>query len=1158
MKKRKLFAFLTAVSVVLSSFAGICSAEEENSEAMGPVEETSVTDLADTADLDVDIEEPYNEAAQENEETDAEAFMLTGEDDIQYFASGDNYYTVDFDSVGFSVVQTQMGWSNTASGHQDKISGKTVDGGLEGKGFEVSYSTAAAWYSGAVFINRPSNWVMSSDLKTITFSVKGSGNFKIGLTTDNAINGKSFEQTVKIDSPNEWTDISLRVSDFKNGGTSVDPADVVGISFKSADGTIPGAQDVFKGYDGEAVLAAVKTGSIIIDNFTITTEGEEVVVPDSMTVDFDNVGFSVAQTQSGWTNDASGHKDTISGKTVDGGLEGKGFEVSYSTAAAWYNGVVYINRPSNWVMSPDLRTITFSVKGTGNFKIGLVTEKVIDGKVFEQTVNIDSPDEWTEISLSIGNFKNGGTIVNPADVVGISFKSADGTIQGAQDVFRDYDGDAVLAAVKEGSIIIDNFTITKEGEEIIPPEANLVDFDEFGLSSVGTYSGWSRSDGTYKDFISGSIAEGEGVEGNGYKIDYSQVSYYAGRLFFSFPSNFVFNKDINQIEFDIKGTGSLNMYLMENMVRNADYTVTFDSEYSTKINFDTAGEWQHITLSIYDIVKNSGAYPDMTKVNGIAFTPPGGGYDQNKLNTADMEQLLKDVKTGTAIIDNIYFSSVGEAPDLSNGTFVADFDTVGFGSGGQRWSGATKRNENNEVVYNDYVSCTTADEIGVDGSKGFQITYKQATYYGGEQFIAKPTNWNVNYDLKCIEFDAKGVATFNMNLETGSVINGTRYGKKFTINTTDAPNDGWQHFKIPLSEFTRTVDGEVVSIPVKDLVGFSITGPGGKYDNNKMDQWTVEELEAAANIGEVVIDNFTITTDDSNLAEPGPVTFKIDFDNSNFVGGDIFSGWTCAENGYSDYMKQSTVEGVEGNALRLDYQQATYYCGEIFKGFSSEWKMYDGLKTVEFDIKGKGSINMNLEEDTVVNGVRFGTVITADNEDEWTHVIIPIEQFRNSGVPVTPSKIVGMTFSGIGGSVDRDEMANFTKEELEAKASKGYVIIDNLAITMKEPDVAVESVSVNKAGGEEVTAMSELTAGETLTASMTLSQAIQGIGALTVGIYNNEGRLISAVSGDEIGESNTVSVEFILPEGAASIKLMPWKSMYNCIPLENEACKEIK
>ena len=625
-------------------------------------------------------------------------------------------------------------------------------------------------------------------------------------------------------------------------------------------------------------------------------------------------------------------------------------------------------------------------------------------------------------------------------------------------------------------------------------EYYTVDFDGSTLNFAGMYSGWERSDGTYKDFISGSLAKGEGVEGNGYKIEYSQVSYYAGRLFFSFPSNFEFTKDINQIEFDIKGTGSLYLYLMEGMVQNSDDTVTFDSDYSKKITFDTGDEWEHITLSVYDIVKSSGAYPDITKVNGISFTPPGGGYDQNKLNTADMEQLLKAVKTGSAIIDNIKFSSAGEAPDLSDGTFVADFDTVGFGSGGQKWNGAVKYDENNNVVYNDYVSCTTQSGIGVNGSKGFKITYKQATYYGGEQFIAKPTNWDLNYDLKCIEFDAKGKATFNMNLETRRVVNGDRYSKKFRIDTTNAPDDGWQHFKIPLSEFTREVNGEVISIPVKDLVGFSITGPGGKYDDKKINEYTVEELEAAAKTGEVVIDNFEVTTDDSNLAEPGRVIFKVDFDDSDFEDTNIFSGWSCAENGYSDYIKQSTAEGKEGNALRIDYKQATYFCGEIFKSFNSDWQLHDDLRSVEFDIKGNGSVNLNLKEGSVTDGVRFGTVITADNENDWTHVVIPLEQFRNNGVSVNPLNISGITFSRTGGSVDQDEMSGFTGEELEEMADKGYIIIDNFEITMKEPVMEYTYTVTN--GEAKITGSRELLSG-----SVILPDTLGGYPVTSIGDY---------------------------------------------------------
>ena len=1181
MNKKRLFAFLTAVSVVLSSFAGVCGAEETTAEPV--IEETAEAQESAEETADAAEEEVTEEAAEElREEFTADASAL---EMPVYSAAGDVSYTVDFDTVGFSVNQTQSGWKNTASDHQDTISAKTTDEGLTGKGYEISYSTAAAWYNGAIFINRPSNWRMSEDLKTITFNAKGAGKIKLGLVTESLPGGKQYEQTVTVNSPDDWTYIELDIADFKNGSASVNITDVVGLSLKSAEGTIQGDESTFKAYDGEAVLKAVKNGSIIIDDFTITSAA--IAEPDviTYTADFDSINFGGGTSWSGWSRTDLGYSDYIKMEAAEG-LEGNGWKFSYSNAT-YFGGEQFRYLPSNWKMSDKLKTIELDVKGTGILKMLLIVpdpaqEEPTLTNGYQYEYNIESSgDEWNHIIIPISSFKRGvSSITDKTSIYGVAFKGPGGPM--SQEVFNAAALEDIEKVVKTGAVTIDNLTITSAGsdEPIIDDNANFADFDSNSLNLISTYSGWYRKDAdgnpdkdadgnlVYNDYIKGSFAEGEGVEGSGFMVDYRQASYYAGRLFFSFPSNFNLVKGINQLEFDIKGLGeanedgtfsqgAFNLYLMEGM-RMENYSVNFDTEYSKKITFDKNNEWAHITLSIYDIVMNSGASPDITKVNGIAFTPPGGGLDQNALNTKTVEEILAKANAGTFIIDNVKFSSGGEDPDYSTGTFVADFDTVGFGSGGQKWSGWSKKDNEGKTVYNDYVDCKTANGIGVDGGKGFKITYRQATYYGGEQFIAKPVNWNMNYDFKCIEFDAKGKATFNFSLETGGVINGTRYGRKFKIDTTDAPNDGWQHFKIPLSEFTRTVEGAAVPIPVKGIVGFSITGPGGSLSQEQINAMEVEEILAKANIGEIVLDNLALTTDASNLSEPKPVTYKIDFDTTNFVGGDIFAGWSCTENGYSDFITPSTVSGVEGSAFRIDYQNATYFGGEVFRGLNTDWVMYDGLKAVEFDIKGKGTINMSLEEGAVVSGVRYGTRITADNEDEWTHVVIPIENFKNNGVPVTPSKIVGVSFSGIGGSVDKDKMKDFTKEELEAKANKGYVIIDNLAVTANEPEVNVVSSAVSSAGGA-VEHMSDIIANEEVTASVTLSQAIDGIGSLTAGIYDKNGRLIKTASSAEINkDDNTISVSFTVADPANSyIKLMVWKSMYNCTPLENKECVKI-
>ena len=648
----------------------------------------------------------------------------------------------------------------------------------------------------------------------------------------------------------------------------------------------------------------------------------------------------------------------------------------------------------------------------------------------------------------------------------------------------------------------------------------MADFEEaaarFGKSTV--YGGFKNSAGDYNDFIKPIWAEGEGKNGTtGLEINYKAASWYAGEIFFPFPSSWGNGSGAKYLNFDYKGIGKIKISLSTGNASND--TLTTGTKYGYTITANTNGEWESISIPLSSFV--NGTTPvTITEISSVTFQAgESANLNNNAAETKAMSasELEAVAKSGSIVFDNMELSSKGEnaqqptqttapsaAPD--NSTRVIDFDNYSL-SQKQTWGGF----KNNSGDYSDYIKYESTDQ-GKDG-KGAKLTYKAATWYSGEVFCAIPKEWAVSKSSNYLEFDAKGHAIIKVSLETGEVVNGKRYEQRVNIDT----NGEWKRFSMPLADFVN--GGE--SITLREVTGMTFKAVESGNLNNSAEEtkaMTADELEAAAKTGEVIIDNLELTVDSSSpvtpdaTAEPTEApdgtTRVIDFDDYSLSQKQTWAGFKNDAADYTDSIKSEiTDQGKAGKGFKLTYNAATWYSGEVFCAVPKEWAVNKTSNYLEFDAKGRGVIMIALETGEVINGKRYEQRVNIDTDGEWQRFSIPVSVMKKGDEIVPLSDVTGMTFKAAeSGNLNNNaaETKAMTKAELEAAAKTGEVVIDN--ITLSESYTAQPNVTITLSQDSRVlTSASDIDPeGGKIKISMAVSNCMtaQSV-ALAAAIYDN-------------------------------------------------------
>ena len=291
----------------------------------------------------------------------------------------------------------------------------------------------------------------------------------------------------------------------------------------------------------------------------------------------------------------------------------------------------------------------------------------------------------------------------------------------------------------------------------------MADFEsadaKFGNST--TYSGTKNTAGDYSDFVKPEwVADGGKENSTGLRITYKAATWYAGEVFFPIPVAWQNGADAEYLNFDYNGKGIVNISLSTGSA--ATDTLTKGTKYSYKLNADTNGEWQSISIPLSEF-KNNGNPVTIANIGCVTFQAgENGGLSNSASETKAMTaaELEAKARNGSIIFDNMELSNVGEnvlnpnatpepteKPD--NTTRTIDFDTYTL-SHKQTWAGFN----NNDKTYSDSIK----SEITENGKEGcaLELTYKAASWYAGEIFMSIPKEWAIYKNSECLEFDANG------------------------------------------------------------------------------------------------------------------------------------------------------------------------------------------------------------------------------------------------------------------------------------------------------------------------------------------------------------------------------------------------------------------
>lgn len=394
--------------------------------------------------------------------------------------------------------------------------------------------------------------------------------------------------------------------------------------------------------------------------------------------------------------------------------------------------------------------------------------------------------------------------------------------------------------------------------------------------------------------------------------------------------------------------------------------------------------------------------------------------------------------------------------------------------------------------------------------------------------MAFPSDWDMSGfgDGAYIHFLAKSdneTASFSaMTLELTDASGNSIVKKNFT-----AEDSSYEHIIIPVSE------------DLSSLASVKIT------DNMK------------GTAGTLTIDDFAISAIRPERRIKRSVSQTADFEISQttLTTASTFSGFKNAAGDYSDYISAKPVSGKSGKGLELSYRAATWYSGEVFLNAPQVWDTNKDINAVEFDYKGSGRIKIKLMCEKVIAGSRYETSIALTDDGEWHHVILPLSDFKKSGVAVTKEDILGMAFtSAENGNLNNNAPGTkaMSAEELTAKARTGTVVLDNISLTN---NWGVKVSAKLYQNGRELNKLSEAANG-TVTAMADFSNcSVNQPVTAVLAVYDTNGvlRKISVSSG-KITNKGTLKCETEISDAAGkSAKMFFLNSLQQMLPVSDSA-----
>ncbi|SDW43760.1 sugar-binding protein [Paenibacillus sp. CF384] len=113
---------------------------------------------------------------------------------------------------------------------------------------------------------------------------------------------------------------------------------------------------------------------------------------------------------------------------------------------------------------------------------------------------------------------------------------------------------------------------------------------------------------------------------------------------------------------------------------------------------------------------------------------------------------------------------------------------------------------------------------------------------------------------------------------------------------------------------------------------------------------------------------------------------------TNSFDPDVFTGWGLWA-GEGSSVKQESVNGVSGKAVRIDYDRSSLGWGLVAHAeLPAEWQLDDGMKTIQFYAKGDGeeqTFYVGVEEKD--GGDKYRKLVSIGDRD-WTLITIPVSE----------------------------------------------------------------------------------------------------------------------------------------------------------------------
>ena len=407
---------------------------------------------------------------------------------------------------------------------------------------------------------------------------------------------------------------------------------------------------------------------------------------------------------------------------------------------------------------------------------------------------------------------------------------------------------------------------------------------------------------------------------------------------------------------------------------------------------------------------------------------------------------------------------------------AADSYTNDFSNDCFKWTKGYSGNSND-------IKADKSDE-GYEDNSAKKIVYDHsADTWSTYVNMAFPSDWDMSGfgDGAYIHFLAKSdneTASFSaMTLDLTDTSGNSIVKKSFT-----AEDSSYEHIIIPVSE------------DLSSLASVKIT------DNMK------------GTAGTLTIDDFAISAIRPERRIKRTVSQTADFEISQttLTTASTYAGFKNSAGDYSDYISAKSVSGKSGNGMEIAYRAATWYSGEVFMNVPAVWDTNKDVNALEFDYKGFGKIKLKLMCGKTIGGDRYETSVTFTDDGDWHHVILPLEDFKKSTVPVKKEDIVGIAFTSAengGLNNSKEETKAMSAAELTAKARTGSVVIDNISLTNNIEGKSIELTAKLYCGDEELKSLKEASDG-VITAKAGIS-GVSGQQSVTavLAVYDENGRM---------------------------------------------------